>query len=267
MSCGVQAAEDLHERALAGAVVAHQPEHLAGLQREVDTTQHDQCAEPLATRRTSRTGVPLDGGRGDPSRDLSRCSFGPRSGDEAVELDVQRHRDDDHHADPDKELVGADPGQRQPVLEHADQDRADQARRSPSRARRSGLCRRSRRRRRRTGCSRRRSCPGRGVPYLTESTIPTRPATNEHSTKHHTLTRRMRHARLGRADEVAARGDDANAEAGAVEHDGEDDRDRDHPEDLGPPPRPHQLADEAGLSAQRDRRLLCASFESTSTIP
>ena len=43
----VEAAEDLDERALAGAVVADEPEHLAPAQDEVDAAEHDERAEAL----------------------------------------------------------------------------------------------------------------------------------------------------------------------------------------------------------------------------
>ena len=41
------AGDDLDQRRLAGAVVAHQPEHLAGLDREIDTLQRLDRAEML----------------------------------------------------------------------------------------------------------------------------------------------------------------------------------------------------------------------------
>src|SRR5206468_336054 len=43
----VEAAQDLDERALAGAVVADEPEHLALAQDEVDASEDDECAEAL----------------------------------------------------------------------------------------------------------------------------------------------------------------------------------------------------------------------------
>ena len=43
----VEAAEDLHERALAAAVVADEPEHLAAPEMDVDAAQDDERAEPL----------------------------------------------------------------------------------------------------------------------------------------------------------------------------------------------------------------------------
>ena len=43
----VEAAQDLDERALAGSVVADEPEHLALAQREVDAAENDERAETL----------------------------------------------------------------------------------------------------------------------------------------------------------------------------------------------------------------------------
>src|SRR5581483_5848784 len=43
----VEAAQDLDERALAGSVVADEPEHLALVQREVDAAQDRERAEAL----------------------------------------------------------------------------------------------------------------------------------------------------------------------------------------------------------------------------
>ena len=43
----VEPAQDLDERALAGSVVADEPEHLALAQDEVDAAEDDDRAEPL----------------------------------------------------------------------------------------------------------------------------------------------------------------------------------------------------------------------------
>ena len=43
----LDAAEDFHQRALAGAVLAEQPVDLAGQQLEIDPAERDGAAEPL----------------------------------------------------------------------------------------------------------------------------------------------------------------------------------------------------------------------------
>jgi hypothetical protein len=45
---GVAAEEDVHQRGLAGAVLAQQPQHIAGMEREIDVVGSPNSAEALA---------------------------------------------------------------------------------------------------------------------------------------------------------------------------------------------------------------------------
>ena len=53
----VDAGDGLHQRRLAGAVVADQADHLAGRDLEIDAVQHVDRAEALADVRRARGGV------------------------------------------------------------------------------------------------------------------------------------------------------------------------------------------------------------------
>ena len=174
---------------------------------------------------------------------------------EPVELHVERHREDDHDADPHEELVRADPDQRQPGLEDADQDGADEG----ADDRPAPACER--------GAADHAGTDGvedvvdaevarvEG-PVLGRVDDPDEAGEEgaEHEAPH--LHAPDRHARLRRPDQVPSRGDDPDTETRAREHQVRDDHDRQHPEDLRPDPDSHQLAPEARPVRQRDRRCL-----------
>ena len=246
----VEPAQDLDERALAGSVVADEAEHLALAQDEVDAAQDDERAEALGhaahlERDLGRGG----GGRRRALRAARSCL--PRAGDEPVELRVQRHRDDDHDADPHVEVVRADADHRQPVLEDADEDRADEGaddRSAPAGERRPAD---------HAGADRVEDVVDAEVARV-EAPVLDRvddaDQAGEEGAEHEApdLDAPDRHARLGGADEVAARGDDPDAEARALEQHGGEDRDPQQPEELGPLPGAHELAREARPRGQRE---------------
>ena len=60
---GVHAGENLHQRALAGAVFSHQRVHFAALQIEVDIAQRRHAGEGLGNARGARTTLPRAAGR------------------------------------------------------------------------------------------------------------------------------------------------------------------------------------------------------------
>ena len=62
---GMDAGDDLHHRAFAGAVLAGQSVDLAGVQREVDTAQRLDAAKRLRTRRSVRAAPSLSASEGD----------------------------------------------------------------------------------------------------------------------------------------------------------------------------------------------------------
>ena len=71
---GVHAGEDLHQRRLAGAVLAHQRVHLAGAEVEVDAVERGDAGEALADAARAQQRAPL---RASPARDPPRWTCRP----------------------------------------------------------------------------------------------------------------------------------------------------------------------------------------------
>ena len=111
----VGAREALDERRLAGAVVADDRQHLAGVQLEVDAVEADDgpnvLTRPLRLEHGLVVLVVLRG--------VHSCAYLP-------DPLVDRDGDDDEHADGEGLVEHVEPGERQPVAEHADDEGAEQ---------------------------------------------------------------------------------------------------------------------------------------------
>ena len=111
----VHAGQDLDQRRLAGAIVAEQAMHLAGIDLDVDVLQRADRAEIDADAAQFHGGVAV-GMAGHPRR---RQRLGPDVG-------VDQHGDQDDEAEEDLEPVGVDAGVEDAHLDEAEDQRPEQ---------------------------------------------------------------------------------------------------------------------------------------------
>ena len=213
----LEAADDLHQRRLAGAVVAEQPQHLALAQVQADVAQRDDRPEALGDVLHAEDVVRPQPPRRAPLPD-------------AADVGVGGHRDDDRQAQVEAQVVGVDALDDQAVVEDARAAARRSARRPRCPSRRRAACPRSPRPR----CRRRARSwrpTGRAAPRSCERPRARRrgPRSALQRMKLRMMTRRTLMPGLGRAVAVAADGDRVDAPARVAQHELQDDHDRPAP--------------------------------------
>ena len=107
----LEAAQDLEQGGLAGAVVTDQAQHLAAFQVQVHVDQRGHC-DRTAWRCARPAARPRPPPREPPGRPALGRVIGSSPRFAAALVDVRDHRDQDRRAEDDVQRVGADPDER-----------------------------------------------------------------------------------------------------------------------------------------------------------